>query len=91
MGYSIIEEAKAVETGFWPLYRYNPAKIQLGENPLTVDYYKPGTDLPEFLDGEDRFADLVEIVPQEAKLLRSELQDECNKLFDTLNEIKEEK
>ncbi len=41
LGHSIVEERRAVEAGYWPLYRYNPQNI---DNPLTIDSVIPGPD-----------------------------------------------
>ncbi len=41
LGHSIVEERRAVEAGYWPLYRFNPANE---ESPLTIDSYIPGPD-----------------------------------------------
>ncbi len=41
LGHSIIEERRAVEAGYWPLYRYNPLNA---ESPLTIDSVIPGPD-----------------------------------------------
>ena len=41
LGHSIIEERRAVEAGYWPLYRFNPLNT---ESPLTIDSVIPGTD-----------------------------------------------
>lgn len=80
MGSSIIEERRAVKSGYWPLYRYNPAMTPA----LTVDYAKPDGSLPELLDGEDRYADLKMVDPAEAAVLRPELETHCDLLFDIL-------
>ena len=44
LGHSIIEERRAVEAGYWPLYRFNPEAYEKGENPLTIDHVIPGPD-----------------------------------------------
>ncbi len=44
LGHSIIEERRAVEAGYWPLYRFSPEAYARGENPLTVDQAIPGPD-----------------------------------------------
>lgn len=44
LGHSIIEERRAVEAGYWPLYRFNPQAYARGEEPLTIDHAIPGPD-----------------------------------------------
>ena len=83
MGNSIIEEKKAVESGYWQIYRYNPSAPQ-GQAQLKVDYAKPDGSLPTFLDGEDRYADLKMLDPEAASILRPELETRCDNLYDLL-------
>ena len=44
LGHSIVEERRAVEAGYWPLYRFNPQAFAKGEPALTIDSAVPGTD-----------------------------------------------
>ncbi len=44
LGHSIVEERRAVEAGYWPLYRFNPEAYAKGETPLTMDSVLPGPD-----------------------------------------------
>lgn len=83
MSNSIVEEKKAVLSGYWQLYRYNPAAAQ-GVERLMVDYAKPDGSMPAFLDGEDRYADLKMLDPAEAAILRPELETRCDNLYDLL-------
>ena len=84
MSHSIVEEKRAVLAGYWQLYRFNPAAPE-GTPQLTVDYAKPDGSMSEFLDGEDRYADLKMKDPKEATILRPELESRCDDLFDLLN------
>ena len=67
MGHSQAEEARAVECGYWHLWRYNPALENEGKNPFTLDSKKPDWDkFEEFLKGEVRYASVMKQYPQEA-------------------------
>lgn len=44
LGHSIVEERRAVEAGYWPLYRFNPLAYAKGEQALTIDHPIPGPD-----------------------------------------------
>lgn len=44
LGHSIVEERRAVEAGYWPLYRFNPEAYERGEQALTIDAAIPGPD-----------------------------------------------
>ena len=84
MSHSIVEEKRAVLSGYWQLYRFNP-NAPVGSPQLTVDYAKPDGSMPGFLDGEDRYADLKMKDPKEAAILRPELETRCDDLYDLLN------
>jgi pyruvate-ferredoxin/flavodoxin oxidoreductase len=67
MGKSQAEEAKAVECGYWHLWRYNPAIEAEGKNPFALDSKEPQWDkFQEYLMGEVRFASVAKQYPQQA-------------------------
>ena len=69
MGLSQEEEKKAVEAGYWPLYRYNPMLKEEGKNPFILDSKEPKGDFKEFLMGEVRYSSLTRTFPENAKRL----------------------
>ena len=68
MANSQTEEKKAVDCGYWQLYRYNPAAAE-GVNPFTLDSKDPTADYQAFLAGETRYASLKKTQPQIAEAL----------------------
>jgi len=58
------EEKRAVDTGYWLLYRYNPLLKEQGKNPLILDSKEPAGNLDEFLDNEKRYSSLKAINAQ---------------------------
>ena len=67
MGHSQQEEAKAVECGYWHLWRYNPALEAEGQNPFSLDSKEPQWDkFEDFLKGEVRYASVIKQYPAEA-------------------------
>ena len=44
----------AVKSGVWPMYRYNPALIKEGKNPLQLDYKEPSIPVKDFAYNETR-------------------------------------
>lgn len=65
MGASQLEEKRAVECGYWHLYRYNPLLEEEGKNPFTLDSKEPNWDkFQEFLDGEVRYTSLRKGFPE---------------------------
>ena len=78
MGKSQEEEKLAVQSGYWPLYRYNPLLKAQGENPFILDSKKPDGTLRQFLEGEIRFASLKRTFPEEADKLHAALEEQFN-------------
>ncbi len=67
MGKSQDEEKRAVESGYWHLFRYNPMLEQEGQNPFQLDSKEPNWEtFQEFLNGEVRYTSLKKSFPKEA-------------------------
>jgi pyruvate-ferredoxin/flavodoxin oxidoreductase len=64
----------AVESGQWLLYRYNPERALLGENPLSLDSRTPTRKVKEFLEQQTRFKMLAKTKPEDAKRLWAQAQ-----------------
>ncbi len=69
MGKTQEQTKKAVESGYWHLYRYNPLLKEEGKNPFTLDSKEPKTPFQEFLNSEVRYASLKKTFPEEAEVL----------------------
>jgi pyruvate-ferredoxin/flavodoxin oxidoreductase len=68
----------AVDSGQWPLYRYNPDRALEGENPLTMDSRAPKLPLKEYLHMENRFKMLEMSKPEVAAQLFAEAQEDVH-------------
>ena len=66
MGESQLEMKRAVEAGYWHLYRYNPELKKQGKNPFILDSKEPTGDLRAFMRGEVRYSSLETSFPQQA-------------------------
>ena len=67
MGHSQAEEQRAVECGYWHLWRYNPDNELKNENPFTLDSKEPDWDkFEDFLKGEVRYSSVMKQYPAEA-------------------------
>ncbi len=64
MGKSQERMAKAVEAGYWHLWRYNPLLADQGKNPFILDSKEPTADFQEFLQGEVRYTSLMNQFPE---------------------------
>jgi pyruvate-ferredoxin/flavodoxin oxidoreductase len=53
--HSLEQQKHAVQSGYWPLFRYNPARAAAGENPFVLDSKPPNLPLTEYLNAEPRF------------------------------------
>jgi pyruvate-ferredoxin/flavodoxin oxidoreductase len=84
MGKSMEEAKLAVETGYWPLYRFNPDLAAQGKNPLTIDSKAPAGDFQGFLGGEVRYAALEKMHPEMSLRYRTEMEASYNKRFKEL-------
>ena len=69
MGFSSEEAKKAVQAGYWPLYRYNPSLALEGKNPFIYESKEPTVNMQDFLAKEIRFATLKLQFPQVAEKL----------------------
>lgn len=76
MGKTQAEQKKAVECGYWQLWRYNPDNADKGENPFTLDSAEPDwSKFQAFIDGEVRYNSLKKAFPQEAAELFQAAQE----------------
>ncbi len=67
MANSIAEEKKAVDTGYWHLWRYDPTLAQEGKNPFQLDSKEPTGKVIDFLMGENRYLMLQKAYPDIAE------------------------
>ena len=82
MGKSQAEEAKAVECGYWHLWRFNPALEEEGKNPFSLDSKEPNWEgFQDYLKGEVRFASVMKQYPTEAADLFAACEDMAKKRY----------
>ena len=82
MGRSQAEEARAVECGYWHLWRFNPELAKEGKNPFTLDSKQPNWDkFQEFLDNEVRFLSLRKALPTQADELYAETKKAAQRRY----------
>jgi pyruvate-ferredoxin/flavodoxin oxidoreductase len=87
MGLSQEEEKKAVEAGYWPLYRYNPALKEEGKNPFILDSKEPVGDFQGFLMGEVRYSSLTRTFPDQAKKLFKKAEEDMKERYEMYKQI----
>ncbi len=71
-----LEQQKlAVQSGIWPLYRYNPALLTQGKSPLILDSKEPSIPLSQYTYNETRYRMLVQSDPARAEALMARAQE----------------
>ena len=84
MGRSQAEEARAVECGYWHLWRFNPELEAEGKNPFTLDSKEPDwSKFQDFLMGEVRYLSLKKARPAEAQELFDAAEAAAKKRYAT--------
>jgi pyruvate-ferredoxin/flavodoxin oxidoreductase len=81
MGHGMDEADKAVNSGHWILFRYNPDLIKENKNPFLLDSRPPSIPFEEYAKSENRFRALLARDPERAKMLFTEAQEEINYRF----------
>ncbi|HSB27860.1 MAG TPA: thiamine pyrophosphate-dependent enzyme, partial [Pyrinomonadaceae bacterium] len=72
------QQKLAVDSGHWPLYRYNPSLADQNKNPFQLDSYDPKIPLEEYLYTEGRYRMLQQSDPEVAKFLLTQAQRSVN-------------
>ncbi len=73
------QQKRAVNSGYWPLIRFNPELIKEGKNPLQLDSKAPSIPLEEYIYKENRYNILRHTIPDEAAELLKEAQADVNR------------
>ncbi len=69
MGIAQLEEKKAVEAGYWNIFRYDPRLADEGKNPFMLDGKAPSASYRDFIMGEVRYNSLTRSFPERAEKL----------------------
>ena len=89
MSKGLDEQKAAVESGHYPLFRYNPALAKEGKNPLKLDSKPPSISFEDFAYRETRFKMLTKSKPERAKMLLDMAQSEINSRWQLYQEMAE--
>jgi pyruvate-ferredoxin/flavodoxin oxidoreductase len=74
--YGMDQQKAAVLSGYWPLYRYNPALRREGKNPMQLDSKPPSLDFKKYAYNETRYTMLAHSHPEAAQRLLADAQDD---------------
>ena len=90
MGRGMTNQKLAVETGYWPLFRYNPRLEKEGKNPFKLDSKAPKMPVKEFMALETRFKSLEKSHPDRAKELMKLAQEDVDVRWMTYEQLAHE-
>ncbi|GHU99623.1 pyruvate-flavodoxin oxidoreductase [Clostridia bacterium] len=83
MSNGILTTRKAVEAGYWHLYRFNPALKEQGKNPFTLDSKDPTAKYRDFIGGEIRYNSLAKQAPETAEKLFTQAEEESQNRYES--------
>ena len=89
MSSAMEEMKKAVECGYWHLWRYNPLLKEQGKNPFILDSKEPTGNFREFLLGEVRYASLAQTFPEVAEELFEIAEKNAKERYETYKRMAE--
>ncbi|SKC85452.1 pyruvate:ferredoxin (flavodoxin) oxidoreductase [Maledivibacter halophilus] len=87
MGTTVAQEKKAVEAGYWHLYRYNPEIKREGKNPFVLDSKEPQAPFREYIESEIRFAKIQNTFPEIAEELFSKAESDAKDRYQTYRRL----
>ncbi len=90
MSNSQLEQKKAVESGYWTLWRYNPLLEKENKNPFILDSGEPSIDYLEFLNGENRYYSLLKKDPQKANQLFEQAKQNAKQSYENIKKLSEQ-
>ncbi len=87
MTYSQTEEKRAVESGYWNLFRFDPRLRKENKNPFILDSGAPKLDYKEFITSEVRYSALQRLAPDRAEELFANAERAAKKRFERLQRM----
>merc|ERR1719230_372275 len=87
MGDTSADMKRAVECGYWPLYRYDSKRIALGEPPFQLDCTQLTGKVEDFLLNQNRYSQLQRSQPEAAATLREDLTTHLQNRFDNMKKM----
>lgn len=90
MGKTQDQAKRAVEAGYWHLYRYNPTLKVEGKNPFTLDSKEPTEPFRDFLMSEVRYTSLIKTFPEVADELFEKAERDAKERYETYKKLAEQ-
>ena len=89
MGISVQQEKKAVETGYWHLYRFDPRLKDEGKNPFVLDSKEPSRPFMDFIESEVRYTSLRKTFPELAEELFAAAEEDAKNKYEKYKKLAE--
>ncbi len=91
MGKTQLEMKRAVEAGYWHLYRFNPELKAEGKNPFTLDSKEPTASYQEFITSETRYRTLQQLFPDAAEKLFPQSEEDAKERYEYYKSLADQK
>jgi pyruvate-ferredoxin/flavodoxin oxidoreductase len=90
-GFNLVKSADitkdAVNSGFWPLYRFNPENAEAGKHALHLDSRAPKADVADFMYAQNRFRILRQANPERANVLLEQIREDVSDRWRVYEEL----
>ncbi|HPW20853.1 MAG TPA: pyruvate:ferredoxin (flavodoxin) oxidoreductase [Vicinamibacterales bacterium] len=87
MAQGLDQQKLAVDSGYWPLYRFDPRRMATGESPLVLDSAAPKIDLAKYTGNEARYRVVEQMDPARFKMLSERAQREVTMRFSLYEQL----
>jgi pyruvate-ferredoxin/flavodoxin oxidoreductase len=87
MAFGIEHQKLAADSGYWPLYRYDPRRVAAGEPPLVLDSPAPKADVAKLMANETRFQLTAQQDPERYRELVERAQQQIRRRLDLYQEL----
>jgi pyruvate-ferredoxin/flavodoxin oxidoreductase len=87
MAQGVAQQKRAVDSGVWPLYRFDPRRIALGEPPLRLDYGPPKSKVADYMGNESRFRTIERADPERYKGYVTDAQAAADRRYSVYKQL----
>ena len=89
LSHGLDQQKLAVDSGYWPLYRFDPRRAEKGDNPLQLDSKAPSVPFKDYALNETRYRMLLKANPERAKMLLEEAQRSVDGRYNKYRQLAE--
>jgi pyruvate-ferredoxin/flavodoxin oxidoreductase len=81
MAQGAAQQKRAVDSGVWPLYRFDPVRLRNGEPPLHLDYGPPKAKVADYMNNESRFRMIERADPERYKKFLADAEEAARRRY----------